>query len=113
MSEKRRDNKGRVLRTGEGQRSNGQYYYKYTDANKEPKHTLNDRGEKMSVNIGDNNNIKNTTIGEHVTINNPEKKERFNEKHPFITGVAISVIAGFILLFSFWSQIVQLIEEWF
>ena len=85
MSERRRDNKGRVLRTGEGQRSNGQYYYKYTDANKEPKHTLNDRGEKMSVNIGDNNNnIKNTTIGEHVTINNPEKKERFNEKHPFM-----------------------------
>ena len=39
MSEKRRDNKGRVLRTGEGQRSNGQYYYKYMDANKEPKHT--------------------------------------------------------------------------
>lgn len=31
MSEKRRDNKGRVLRTGESQRKDGRYMYKYTD----------------------------------------------------------------------------------
>lgn len=31
MSEKRRDNKGRVLRTGENQRKDGKYEYKYTD----------------------------------------------------------------------------------
>lgn len=31
MSEKRRDNKNRILRTGESQRPNGQYEYKYTD----------------------------------------------------------------------------------
>lgn len=45
MSEKRRDNKGRVLRTGEGQRSNGQYYYKYTDASKKAKFIYNWRLE--------------------------------------------------------------------
>ena len=45
MSEKRRDNKGRVLRTGEGQRSNGQYYYKYTDENKKTKFIYNWRLE--------------------------------------------------------------------
>lgn len=32
MSEKRRDSKGRILRDGEVQRSNGKYMYRYTDA---------------------------------------------------------------------------------
>lgn len=32
MSEKRRDNKGRILRAGEGQRKDGRYVYKYTDS---------------------------------------------------------------------------------
>ena len=32
MSEKRRDNKGRILRTGESQRPDGRYTYKYIDA---------------------------------------------------------------------------------
>ena len=31
MSQKRRDNKGRVLRSGESQRSDGQYMFRYTD----------------------------------------------------------------------------------
>ena len=33
MSEKRRDNKNRILRTGESQRKDGRYLYKYVDAN--------------------------------------------------------------------------------
>ncbi len=32
MSEKRRDSKGRLLKTGESQRADGRYLYKYTDA---------------------------------------------------------------------------------
>ena len=32
MSEKRRDNKGRILKTGESQRKDGRYLYKYTSA---------------------------------------------------------------------------------
>lgn len=36
MSEKRRDNKGRILRTGESQRNDGRYAYKYTDAYGKP-----------------------------------------------------------------------------
>ncbi|MFC2736952.1 MAG: autotransporter-associated N-terminal domain-containing protein [Leptotrichia wadei] len=32
MSEKRRDNKGRILKTGESQRKDGRYLYKYTDS---------------------------------------------------------------------------------
>jgi len=31
MSEKRRDNKGRILRSGEAQRTDGKYMYRYTD----------------------------------------------------------------------------------
>ncbi len=34
MSDKRRDNKGRILRTGESQRKNGMYEFRYTDINK-------------------------------------------------------------------------------
>ena len=30
MSEKRKDNKGRILRTGEGQRQDGRYYFRWT-----------------------------------------------------------------------------------
>ena len=37
MSEKRRDNKGRILRTGESQRPDGRYTYKYMDAAGKPK----------------------------------------------------------------------------
>ena len=33
MSEKRRDNRKRVLRTGESQKKDGRYMYKYTDSN--------------------------------------------------------------------------------
>ena len=32
MSEKRRDSKKRILRSGESQRPDGRYVYKYTDA---------------------------------------------------------------------------------
>lgn len=34
MSEKRRDNKGRILKEGESQRSNGTYMYRFTSSNK-------------------------------------------------------------------------------
>lgn len=36
MAEKRRDNKGRILRTGESQRKDGRYAYKYTDSTGKP-----------------------------------------------------------------------------
>lgn len=39
MSEKRRDNKGRILRQGELQRSDGKYEYRYFDV----------KGEKRSI----------------------------------------------------------------
>jgi len=37
MSEKRRDNRGRILCNGESQRQDGRYAYKYKDLNGETK----------------------------------------------------------------------------
>lgn len=39
MSEKRRDDKGRILKTGESQRKDGRYQYRFTDANGK-RHTI-------------------------------------------------------------------------
>ena len=38
MSEKRRDNKGRLLKTGESQRTDRRYLYKYVDAQGETRY---------------------------------------------------------------------------
>ena len=43
MSEKRRDSKGRILRTGESQRPDGRYAYKYVDATGRPQLRWSDR----------------------------------------------------------------------
>lgn len=65
----------------------------------------------MSVNIGDNNKIKNSNIAEKIEVKDiPTTKKSFYEKHPVICGFLISLVAGIILLFSFWDNIVSLIE---
>lgn len=46
MSEKRRDNRGRVLRNGEIQKSDGRYRYKYIDAFGQPKYVYSWRLDK-------------------------------------------------------------------
>lgn len=37
MSEKRRDSKGRLLKTGESQRADGRYLYKYVEQGRKDK----------------------------------------------------------------------------
>lgn len=65
----------------------------------------------MSVNIGDNNKIKNSNIAEKLEVKEiPNVKKSFYEKHPVICSFLISLIAGIILLFSFWNKIISLIE---
>lgn len=64
----------------------------------------------MSIKIGNKNKIKNTTIAGHVTNNVNETKSGFYQKHPIISGLIISFIAGIILLFSFWKNIALWIE---
>lgn len=46
MSEKRRDNRGRVLRNGEIQKSDGRYRYKYIDAFGQPRYVYSWRLDK-------------------------------------------------------------------
>ncbi len=64
----------------------------------------------MSIEIGDNNIIKNSTIANTVNGVTESKKKNWCEKHPIISGIIVSVIAGVILLFSFWADIVKFIE---
>ena len=46
MSEKRRDNRGRILRNGESQRQDGRYVYKYKDLNGDTKFVYSWRLDK-------------------------------------------------------------------
>ena len=63
----------------------------------------------QSINIGDGNTIKDSTIANKV-VNTSENKKTFYDKHPVICGFLISLAAGIVLLFSFWSKIIEFIE---
>lgn len=63
----------------------------------------------QSVKIGDGNKICDSTIASLVQETSSSKKT-FWEKHPILTGVIGAVIAGAILMFSFWGKIVTFIE---
>ena len=65
----------------------------------------------MSINIGDDNKIKNSKIVHNYNLTPPQKN--IFTKHPFITGVIISMVAGFIMLFSFWEKAMSWIENLF
>lgn len=62
----------------------------------------------MGVNIGNNNKIKDSIIAENV--HGEEKKKNWFERHPLLSSLIITVIAGVILLFSFWEDLVNWIE---
>ena len=55
----------------------------------------------MSIRIGNNNNIRNSTIAENCSDEILPKKKSFFQRHPLVCGIFISVIAGFVLMFSF------------
>lgn len=69
----------------------------------------------MSIKIGDKNKIKKSTIGHKYGATNEvsNKKKGFLNRHPFIVSFLISLLAGFILLFSFWEDVVLWIENLF
>lgn len=71
----------------------------------------------MSIRIGDNNKISNSQIGHNNVSNSsgPEcaEKKNFIEKHPILISVIVSLATGFVLLFSFWKDIVDWIEGLF
>lgn len=70
----------------------------------------------QSVRIGDKNKISNTNIAGGMVNqqeNNTSSKKKFSEEHPILISVIIGLITGFILLFSFWQNIVNWIEGLF
>ena len=62
-----------------------------------------------SIKIGNGNKICDSTIASLVQ-EAASPKKTFWEKHPILTGVIGAVIAGAILMFSFWEKIVAFIE---
>ncbi|HEX9059048.1 MAG TPA: hypothetical protein VF941_02620 [Clostridia bacterium] len=75
----------------------------------------------MGVKIGNHTKIGNyNAIGDNasVRVNSKVSKEQSEKKnwfikHPFLASIIASIIAGIILLFSFWSNIVKAIEALF
>jgi hypothetical protein len=67
----------------------------------------------MSINIGNNNKIKNSTIAEHISTSSVPENKKFYDKHPVISGFLISFVAGLLLLFSFWNDIINWVEGLF
>lgn len=63
----------------------------------------------QSINIGDGNTIIGSEIG-NGKINTLENRKTFYERHPVMCGFLISLVAGIVLLFSFWEKIINLLE---
>lgn len=66
-----------------------------------------------SVRIGDGNRINKSTIGSDVDASSPAERKNFWNNHPLLVGIIGAVVAGFILMFSFWGNIVEFIEGLF
>lgn len=75
-----------------------------------------------SITIGDGNRLSKTNIGNGNTISitdtdnqitNSEEKKSFVSRHPILISALISLIVGFLLLFSFWKDIINWIEGLF
>lgn len=64
----------------------------------------------MGIRIGNNNKIQKSIIANTINENTESHPKRWYEKHPIIGGIIVSVIAGIILMFSFWDKIVKFIE---
>jgi hypothetical protein len=65
-------------------------------------------GIVMGIFIGEHNRIKNSTIAERI--NNEVPKKNFIERHPVMVSVITSFVVGFVLLFSFWRDIISWME---
>lgn len=66
----------------------------------------------MTINIGDRNKIKNSTISNNNTVTNRESKEKnWAEKHPVLVGIIIAIVSGVILELAFWDEIIQVINK--
>ncbi|MFJ8220561.1 hypothetical protein [Bacillus cereus] len=53
----------------------------------------------MSIKIGDNNKIKNSSIGHQHNTSGGDANKKFYERHSWISGMIVSLIVGIIMLF--------------
>jgi hypothetical protein len=67
----------------------------------------------MSIKIGDKNNIKKSHIGNNFYNPKPVQKKSFFERHAALSSFIISMVASLILLFPFWGDLVNWIENMF
>ena len=69
----------------------------------------------QSIRIGNNNNINKSNIVSRMEsqAGNNTSPKKFSGKHPVLLSVIVSLITGFVLMFSFWQDIVNWIEEVF
>ncbi|MCC1486764.1 hypothetical protein LB312_05755 [Bacillus tropicus] len=65
----------------------------------------------MSIQIGNKNKIKNSSIGHQYNATTSTEEKSFAERHPIIVSFLVSLVVGVILLFSFWKPIVEWIEN--
>lgn len=62
----------------------------------------------VGIFIGENNKIKNSTIAERI--DNEIPKKNFIERHSLIVSIITSFVVGFVLMFSFWDEIILWME---
>jgi len=75
----------------------------------------------MDIKIGNNNKINNSSIGQQVNLKADESEngdkepnsKSFSQRHPILLSVIVSIGCGFVLLFSFWKNIINFIESLF
>ena len=83
MSEKRKDNKGRILKTGESQRNDGLYMFRYTDIHGKRRYTygatLEELRQKEDVIQRDLHDGIDYAAGE-ITVSD-RKSTRLNSSH--------------------------------
>ena len=62
----------------------------------------------MGIFIGEKKKKKNSTIAERI--NNEIPKKNFIERHSVMVSIITSFVVGFVLLFSFWHDIISWME---
>lgn len=98
---------------------NKPYYVKVNNSAKKYEEQLAEYEAKnrisvtQNITIGNNNKIKNSTITGMKDTDRTNEKKGFYEKHPVLCSFLISLVAGIVLLFSFWDQIIFYIEKIF
>lgn len=69
--------------------------------------------ESRKIKIGNNKELKNSIIAKNINRNAGKKKKSFCEEHLMISSISIAVLAGIILKFSIWDEIINYITNLF